>query len=345
MFTTADLSIWTGRDDSAETGDVRRLFQIVRASEQPIPAGASALLGFSCDAGVLRNQGRAGAAEGPAMLRKVLAGFPAHHHQAVYDCGDITCTDGNLELAQSLLGEHLAGLLAKGVSPVVLGGGHEIAWGSFLGLKQWLQTQELNDTSNKSRHLLGTDSQGTKRKLLILNLDAHFDLRSSRPASSGTPFDQIARDCEQTGRDFQYACWGVSRLGNTAALFQRAASINTDVIEDSNLQERHIEHTLERLDVLMANADDIYLTIDIDVLPASTAPGVSAPAPFGVPLCVVEAIALRVKDSGKMRLADVAEFNPRFDIDGHTARAVARLVWNLMGSSDSRTSLATSVTK
>ncbi|MBV2180841.1 MAG: arginase family protein, partial [Castellaniella sp.] len=72
------------------------------------------------------------------------------------------------------------------------------------------------------------------------------------------------------------------------------------------------------------------LTIDIDCLPASVAPGVSAPAAFGVPLPVVEAFARHLRASGKLRLAELAEMNPDFDIDGHTARVAARLAWGLL---------------
>ena len=43
----------------------------------------------------------------------------------------------------------------------------------------------------------------------------------------------------------------------------------------------------------------MYLTIDLDVLPAAVMPGVSARA-YGVPMAVVEEIALRVKASGKL---------------------------------------------
>lgn len=311
MHIPADLSLWKGRDDRAESGDVRRLFQVIQSPErQSAPAGSSAILGFACDAGVVRNQGRPGAQLGPKVLRQALAGLPAHHHHALFDFGDVACTDGDLESAQTELGSHIANLLTMGLCPVVLGGGHEIAWGSYQGLKKWLDP---------------------KRKLLILNLDAHFDLRSSQPASSGTPFDQIARDCEAENRPFKYACWGVSRLANTKALFDRANEINADVIEDTQFQERHLDQSLSRLQALLDDADDVYLTIDVDVLPSSIAPGVSAPAAFGVPMTVIESIAMAVKQSGKMRLADLAEFNPNFDIDGHTAKAVARLIWRLLG--------------
>ena len=63
----------------------------------------------------------------------------------------------------------------------------------------------------------------------------------------------------------------------------------------------------------------MYLTIDLDCARRGGHAGVSAP-PYGVPMAVVEEIALRVKASGKLRLADMAEYNPRFDVDGHGAR-------------------------
>jgi len=319
MTDDIDRSIWSGRDDSAEGGDVKRLFQIVlRCNPENVPAESAVLLGFACDAGVARNKGRIGAKHGPSAIRKVLAGFPAHQHRTLYDCGDVVCEGDALEAAQKELGEKVNSLLTQGTAPVILGGGHEIAWGSFLGLKQWLKHQEF--TTNKAR------------RLLILNLDAHLDLRTSRPGSSGTPFDQIAHDCLQDKRQLKYACWGVSILSNTAALFERASAIQADVILDHQLQERHLDLALARLDRLLAQADDVYLTIDTDVLPANVMPGVSAPAAFGVPLCVIEALALRVKQSGKMRLADLAEFNPAYDIDQHSARIAARLAWMLLGT-------------
>lgn len=311
-----DRNVWRGRDDSSEAGDVRRLFQIVRAPDMQIAPADPALLGFACDAGVARNQGRVGAAQGPLAVRRVLAGLPAHDYRVLWDFGDIACEDGDLEAAQSRLAERVEPMLAQGLVPVVIGGGHEIAWGTYQGLARWLSTQ---------------DATRGPRRLLILNLDAHFDLRSTRPGNSGTPFDQIAHHCELSGRPLQYACWGVSRLSNTPALFARARQIGTSIVEDHALQERHLDAAIEHLDALIDLADDVYLSIDIDVLPASVAPGVSAPAAFGVPVSVIEALARHVRQCGKLRIADIAEFNPAFDQDGHTARVVARLAWHLLG--------------
>ena len=80
----------------------------------------------------------------------------------------------------------------------------------------------------------------------------------------------------------------------------------------------------------LADIDVLYLTIDLDVLPAAVAPGVSAPAAYGVPLPVISAVCRQVAQSGKLLHLDVAELNPALDIDGRTAKTAARLVDTLL---------------
>ena len=62
------------------------------------------------------------------------------------------------------------------------------------------------------------------------------------------------------------------------------------------------------------------------MLPACEAPGVSAPAARGVRLELLEPLLERLKASGKLRLADLAEINPEYDIDNRTAKVAARLI-------------------
>jgi formiminoglutamase len=84
--------------------------------------------------------------------------------------------------------------------------------------------------------------------------------------------------------------------------------------------------------VLLQFADKVdwlYLTVCLDVLPAAVAPGVSAPAAFGVALHTVEALIDAVKATGKLKLADIAELNPAVDPDGRTARVAARIAWRI----------------
>ncbi len=307
---------WQGRVDNGEHGDTTRLFRLVQALEAADPAplgGAPVLLGFRCDAGVLRNQGRPGATHGPDAIRQALANVPAHGLPALHDAGNIDCEDGDLESAQRALAETVRDVLARGGLPLVLGGGHEVAWGTWQGLRAHL------------------DAQDDAGRVLIVNIDAHFDLRTSRPASSGTPFDQIADACAERGQPFDYVCLGVSRLSNTPALFSRADALGVCYVEDVDMQERHLETRLAELAACIDATDHVYLTIDLDALPAAVMPGVSAPAAYGVPLPVVEEVALLARRSGKLRVADLAEYNPQFDRDRQGARVAARLAWRLFG--------------
>jgi len=313
-----DASLWQGRHDTGERGDVTRLFQIVQPANTGAGADADdlsaapAIVGFACDAGVVRNHGRAGAALGPREIRRALANLPAHGLARLHDAGDITCEDGDLERAQAALGEAVSGLLDAGARPVVLGGGHEVAFGTYLGLRRhWLR-------------------QGWGGRLAIVNFDAHFDLRTSRPGNSGTPFDQVAEDCAAHGIDLTYCCLGVSRLSNTPALFDRADALHAHYVEDTQMQERHIEARMADLDAWLADADHIYLTIDMDVLAADVAPGVSAPAAYGVTLPVLEELVQRICATGKVRVADIAETNPEYDQDRRTVRVAARLAYHLL---------------
>ena len=76
---------------------------------------SAALVGFICDEGVRRNQGRVGAANGPNALREGLASLPwtFEDDQQIIDVGNIVCLNHALEEAQRELGEVVATVLQK----------------------------------------------------------------------------------------------------------------------------------------------------------------------------------------------------------------------------------------
>lgn len=306
MHPAPDMSLWQGRIDSQEGAGALRWHQWIRPYHESAGA-ASVLLGFASDEGVRRNQGRQGARQGPPALRRALANLAWHGEQALYDAGDIEAAE-DLEGAQERYARRVAELLGRGHQVVGLGGGHEIAYASFSGL---------------ARHL-GRDG-GTPR-IGILNFDAHFDLRHAEQASSGTPFRQIAEHCEASGWPFAYCCLGVSRLSNTAALFDQAQRLGVRHLLDRQVQPWNLERSEAFLDSFLQSIEHLYLTVCLDVLPAAQAPGVSAPSAHGVEMSLVEHLVRRAKASGKLRLADIAELNPQFDNDQRTARIAARLV-------------------
>lgn len=301
---TIDMSVWRGRVDDAEGAPGRRWHQVMQARAPGTPRDTTVLLGFACDAGVARNHGRTGAAEGPTAIRRALSNMPLHECTRLADGGDIVCRGDALEEAQSELATAVEGELAAARFPLVLGGGHEMAFGSFMGLAGHASADERPP------------------RIGIVNFDAHFDLRRDQRATSGTPFLQIAHECAARGWPFNYACLGVSRYANTEALFERANELRVLWQPDETLNA--VDGTAA-LASFTGAVDHVYLTVCLDVLPAAVAPGVSAPAARGVGLAVLEPLLDAVCASGKLRLADIAEMNPRFDIDGRTAAVAARI--------------------
>jgi formiminoglutamase len=95
---------------------------------------------------------------------------------------------------------------------------------------------------------------------------------------------------------------------------------------DDSLQDANgLRDAQQALATDLARSEAVYLTVCLDVLPGAQAPGVSAPAPLGVPLAQVERLIDQVLASGRLVAADIAELNPALDRDGLTARVAARL--------------------
>jgi len=129
------------------------------------------------------------------------------------------------------------------------------------------------------------------------------------------------------GRDFRYAVVGISEPNNTQVLFDTADKLGVRYLLDEDCEADRVR---DFVTAFLAEIDVLYLTIDLDVLPAAVAPGVSAPAAYGVPLPVISSVCRQVARSGKLLHLDVAELNPAFDIDGRTARTAARLIDTLL---------------
>lgn len=307
MLQLADMRLWSGRTDTEDGRAGERWHQRISPLQLDNPPGI-AVLGFASDEGVRRNKGRIGAAKGPRILRLAMANLPATFDLPLYDAGNVRVQREDLESGQSLLGARISELLDNGHFPLVLGGGHEVAFGSYQGIARWMREQHREKT------------------LGIINFDAHLDLRIPAPkGSSGTPFYQIAEQCEINGRPFNYLCVGAADNANTPALYNRGDALGAEVIRDREINCRNLDNVQARIRAFIHRVDFVYLTVCLDVLPAAVMPAVSAPSGRGVPLELLEILLDTVLDSNKVCLADMAEFNPYFDIEDHAARTAARL--------------------
>ncbi|MFC9835731.1 formimidoylglutamase [Rhodococcus sp. NPDC127530] len=301
---------WIGRVDGTSSHHLR-WHQAVTPLHDGSEPGACVLVGFSSDEGVERNKGRRGAARGPDALRGALSSMALAEPLRVYDAGTVAVTDNRLEAGQEALGAVVAATLDAGQFPLVLGGGHEVAFGTYLGLAQ-------------------ASVRTPARRIGVLNLDAHFDLRSDPVPSSGTPFRQILEREHAAGTTLQYSVLGISQPSNTTALFDTARGYGVRYLldDDCSVSDRH--RVAVFVSEFLSDVDLVYLTIDLDVLPAAVAPGVSAPAAYGVPAETIQFVCDAVAASGKLAVCDVAELNPSFDVDNRTARTAARLIHRIV---------------
>ncbi|MEZ8244514.1 formimidoylglutamase [Vibrio splendidus] len=322
--TTEHNFIWTGRNDLEDGALGTRVHHITKQVQSSdlsneLTDGAIALVGFASDAGVARNKGRVGAKQAPNLIRQALANMAWHSDAHIADLGDIECNDGQLEVSQKQCASVIANALSTN-KVITLGGGHEVAWASFQGLAEHLNKIQ-------SEH---------KPKIGIVNFDAHFDLREFESnitdvkPSSGTPFNQISDYCHTHQWPFHYACLGVSAASNTKALFNKADQLGVWYEHDRNMTQVNQVAQLVKLQKFIAECDYLYLTIDLDVFPAATAPGVSAPAARGVSYEALAPFLEQIfQHSEKLIIADIAEYNPDYDVDGQTARLAARLCWDI----------------
>lgn len=296
---------WEGRFDGDEPL-YHRIFQRVslEANYDNILTNDFVLHGFTVDEGVKRNQGRVGAKDAPDVIRKNISNFPViNPNFNLKDFGNIHCVNGDLESAQNQLAEKVQIVLQKGGKSVVFGGGHEVMFAHYSGIKKAFPTQKIG----------------------IINVDAHFDNREIDPkigASSGTGFWQIARE-----GDIHSLHIGIQRNSNTLNLFDTAHQYGMKYILAEELFFENLPNLYPKINEFIEQSDVVYLTICMDVFNASIAPGVSALAYNGI---IADASFMHIfkliLGSEKLLAMDVAEVNPTYDTNEITSRLAASLI-------------------
>ena len=328
---------WQGRVDPDENS--LRLHQVVQLldlkelhvakvptqrTRSPGKYKKIALIGFCCDEGVRRNEGRPGAKKGADAIRKALTNLPVHFNEnetQVFDAGDVLYqetgkTSDPLLSTQLALSTAIQILLSNRFFPIVLGGGHEVAFGHFHGIHSFLHSSK---------------NVKPKENIGIINFDAHFDLRDIKNGmgTSGTPFLQIAKLCGW--EQFHYLCIGIQKASNTKKLFQTAENLGVEYVfaDEINEKERHSE-IMTKIETFIQKNKFIYLTICLDVFDSAFAPGVSAPASNGLIPQYFFPILRKILNSNQVIGMDIAEMSPGYDIDQHTAKLASLILSNLI---------------
>ena len=291
--------LWNGRLDSYEEIDLR-LWQVVQEIKEAQEAGGVCFVGYDTDDGVVRNLGRKGAESGSNAIRKAIQSFPQLKGLKVYDYRNLE--KKSVEEAQKEYSEKISDVLKKGIFPIGLGGGHDIAYGSYLGIRK----------------------AHPDKKIGIINFDAHLDMRPyDKGRTSGTSFKEIM----DNDKNAQYAIVGFQKMGNTERLIKTAEAFNVLILEE----ECSEESIIKSLEEFIKKVDIVYVTFCMDVFDASTAPGVSAPVVMGLDPKKGKRLLRFLMETEKVVCVDFAEVNPIYDIDNMTAKLAGCLIYEVMG--------------
>ena len=325
-YEMTDETVWQGRTDSETNYDAFRWHQsvkIIDLKRDDLVAFTGklgfAFIGFCCDEGVRINRGRAGAAMGPKSIRNELANLPCNFPQEVklFDVGDILCVDCTLLESQDTLSKAIQRVLSLNLFPIVLGGGHEVAFGNYMGILNYLSQKSVGPNIG------------------IVNFDAHFDLRpytQPQVASSGTMFRQIADICSQRELEYSYMCIGIQKHSNTIDLFKTADRLGVKYMLAKDVLAGDDCEVINKIEDFIKLRDYIYVTICTDVFSTAFAPGVSAAQPLGLDPEGVLKFLKYIFKSNKVVSFDIAEVSPRFDQDDITANLAAILIYSVVNT-------------
>jgi formiminoglutamase len=277
--------------------------------------GRAVLVGFPQDEGVSRNHGRPGAAEAPHEIRHWLYRLTPWDGEADIDLAADPPLDlgnvrigGSLEEWQQALGEVVGAVLRSSAVPIVLGGGHETAYGHYLGYV------------------------AADMPVGIINVDAHLDVRPCPDGRghSGSPFRQMLEHPTHPLPDERYVCLGAHPHAVSHFHWLYARRHGSVIRWCHELEPSLTAHLLKEGDRLATAGCWVYVSIDADVARMADVPGVSAPNPAGLLGWEVLAAARVAGRSAAVSSLDLVEINPRFDRDGQSARWGALVVWNFL---------------
>ena len=290
--------LWNGKIDSFEEDDLK-LWQVIKDISEAQEKGGVCFVGYDTEDGILRDEGVVGASEGANAIRKGLSELPNIKNLKIYDYGNLE--KKILEEAQEEYSEKIVDIYSKGLFPIGLGGGHDIVYGAYKGIRKAFPDKKIG----------------------IISFDAHLDIKSyDERMTSETSFKKILDEDENV----EYAITGFQRLENSRSLIRNADEKRVLVLEE----EYPEEFTISSLKSFVKKMDIVYVTMCMDVFDGSAAPGVSFPTVLGMDAKKGRRILRAIMETKKVVCIDFAEINPRYDIASRTSRLAGYMIYETM---------------
>lgn len=270
--------------------------------------GEAQVVIFGCaqDEGARRSGERAGAADAPAAIRRALyeMGVMGLQKLSVLDLGDVALQP-QLEQTQGLMQQWVQRLMEDGKRVIVLGGGNDVLYPACSALSY------------------------AAPAMLAFNVNAQFDAREEAAPSSATPWRQLMN--ENCLRPEMLYCMGYQPYAVSPQEESALRTAGVNLCSAPALRELGVLPTFKRV-LRKKSMDVLAWALDLDVVNAAEAPGVSQPNPTGLSaldLCEISALA---GSEARTRLLAVTGVNPVFDVDQRTSRLAATAIWHYLAA-------------
>jgi arginase len=208
--------------------------------------------------------------------------------------------------------------------PVILGGDHSIAMGSVNGI---------------ARHCRQID-----RELFVLWLDAHSDFNTPASSPSGNMHGMpVAAFCGEPSlagalgpeRAIPVEPANVTLFGIRSVDRQERAAVarrGVNVVDMRTIDERGIVAALKPvIDEVRAAGGHLHVSLDVDFLDPSLAPGVGTTVPGGATYREAHFCMELLHEAGIVGSMDIVELNPFLDVRGASATVLVDLTASLFG--------------
>jgi agmatinase len=190
-------------------------------------------------------------------------------------------------------------ILARKAFPVVLGGDHSITF-------PVLRAYDV--------------------PLTLIHFDAHLDTWTGAPGNlDHASWVNRAAKLPNVKNIIQI---GMRGLANDFEAMDNVRKINSTIITSEQIHRRGVEWALSQI----PKSENIYVTVDVDVLDPAVAPGTGTLEPGGLSFFQLDDLLTGLDAKGHLLGVDVVEVDDR-DHSGRTAQTAVRLIIDLLGAS------------
>jgi len=241
---------------------------------------------------------RAGSRFGPDSIRKIFYQLETFDIETGIDFEDIPVYDGgNLPMETNIdnvlykLKRIVSELVHENKVPIILGGEHTITLACIESVYEYF------------------------KDILYIVFDAHLDLRDEYPLGVKISHATVNR------RVFE-------KIGEENIVIIGARAFSREEYEFVTLHNINVLNSIRKLNSFLdkTSTRKAYISIDLDVLDPSIAPGVGNPEPGGISLRELLAYLKVISQKLRVKAFDIVELNPIFDHAEITAAVASKIM-------------------